>query len=176
MNEPAAPPLSQPGSAGPPPQVPDLEPNLRRFVVAYASRRADLNSLRRWQLAAGMESSLRQSVPQLVERLGPAGALDYLADREGGALLPKHPDASRGFGFGIAGLVTAIFCAPVGVVCSGLALLFSGRALAAIRREPGRYSGREDARHGRTMAIIGLAVAAVFLGIFALSYVPALLR
>lgn len=59
-----------------------LEPHLRRFVVAYAGRRQQLQPGRRAELAAQVEPALRAVLPDLVARAGPLAALDQLADEE----------------------------------------------------------------------------------------------
>jgi hypothetical protein len=59
-----------------------LEPQLRRFVVAYAGRRQQLPPWRRAALAAQIEPALRGVLPDLVSRSGPLAALDQLADEE----------------------------------------------------------------------------------------------
>jgi uncharacterized RDD family membrane protein YckC len=60
----------------------DLEPGLRRFVQAYAQRRASLTPQRREQLAWSVEPALRGVLPGVVSSAGPLAALDQLADRE----------------------------------------------------------------------------------------------
>jgi hypothetical protein len=57
-----------------------LDPALRRFVVAYAQRRADLPQPRREQLAGQAEPALRAALPDVVSAGGPLAALDQLAD------------------------------------------------------------------------------------------------
>jgi uncharacterized RDD family membrane protein YckC len=59
-----------------------LEPQLRRFVVAYAGRRAQLPPARRLDLATQVEPALRAVLPDVVARGGPLAALDQLADEE----------------------------------------------------------------------------------------------
>jgi uncharacterized RDD family membrane protein YckC len=59
-----------------------LEPRLRRFVVAYAGRRAQLPPWRRAELAAQVEPALKAVLPDLVSRAGALAALDQLADEE----------------------------------------------------------------------------------------------
>jgi uncharacterized RDD family membrane protein YckC len=62
-----------------------LDPGLRRFVRAYAQRRAGLPAARRSQLAGEAEPALRAVMPDVVAAAGPLAALDRLADRELGA-------------------------------------------------------------------------------------------
>jgi len=57
-----------------------LDPALRRFVQAYAQRRASLPADRREQLARDVEPALRAVLPELVTRAGALAALDRLAD------------------------------------------------------------------------------------------------
>ena len=60
--------------------APQMEPALRRFIQAYAGRRAQLPPDRRRQLAAGVEPALRAAAPQLVASHGALSTLDLLAD------------------------------------------------------------------------------------------------
>jgi len=57
-----------------------LDPELKRFVVGYADRRAYLDQWRRQVLATRAEPSLRRALPELVASEGPSAALDHLAD------------------------------------------------------------------------------------------------
>jgi uncharacterized RDD family membrane protein YckC len=59
-----------------------LDPNLRRFVKAYAQRRHGLTPERRGQLAGEAEPALRAALPDVVATAGPLAALDRLADQE----------------------------------------------------------------------------------------------
>lgn len=59
-----------------------LDPQLQRFVVAYAGRRALLEPGRRAELAAQVEPALRAVLPDVVARGGALAALDQLADEE----------------------------------------------------------------------------------------------
>jgi uncharacterized RDD family membrane protein YckC len=59
-----------------------LDPNLRRFVKAYAQRRHGLTPERRAQLAGEAEPALRAALPDVVATAGPLAALDRLADQE----------------------------------------------------------------------------------------------
>jgi uncharacterized RDD family membrane protein YckC len=71
------------GSGAPAPQWGRrLEPELRRFVTAYAARRQQLPLWHRVQLAQQVEPALRSLLPDAVARAGPLAALDQLADEE----------------------------------------------------------------------------------------------
>ncbi len=59
-----------------------LDPALRRFVLAYARRRRELPIPRRESLAASAEPALRAALPQVVAEQGALAALDRLADLE----------------------------------------------------------------------------------------------
>ncbi|GAC1508991.1 MAG: hypothetical protein NVS1B3_10660 [Candidatus Dormibacteraceae bacterium] len=61
-----------------------LDPELRRFVSAYARRRPELTLEVRVQLAGQVQPSLRSAVPDLFAQGGPLAALDHLADLERG--------------------------------------------------------------------------------------------
>jgi len=70
------------GRSGPPPPAwtVRLDPALRRFVVAYAQRRAQLHLAHREELARLAEPALRAVLPDVVAARGPLAALDHLAD------------------------------------------------------------------------------------------------
>jgi len=59
-----------------------LDPPLRRFVVAYAQRRALLPAAHREALARQVEPALKRVLPQVVSAAGPLAALDQLADEQ----------------------------------------------------------------------------------------------
>ncbi len=59
-----------------------LDPELRRFVAAYARRRPELSPPLRAQLAGQVQGLLRAAVPDVFNQYGPLAALDYLADLE----------------------------------------------------------------------------------------------
>jgi uncharacterized RDD family membrane protein YckC len=59
-----------------------LDPALKRFVVAYAQRRAGLSAGRREQLASEVEPALRGVLPDVVAARGALAALDQLADEQ----------------------------------------------------------------------------------------------
>src|SRR5260370_9946234 len=59
-----------------------LDPELRRFVSAYARRRPQLSLEVRVQLSSQVQTRLRHAVPALFAQGGPLAALDHLADLE----------------------------------------------------------------------------------------------
>jgi uncharacterized RDD family membrane protein YckC len=61
-----------------------LEPELRRFVSAYARRRPELSLEVRVRLATQVQSSLSTALPDVFAQYGPLAALDRLADLERG--------------------------------------------------------------------------------------------
>lgn len=79
----AAPPAGAPPNRLPPAEsalLRQLDPDFKRFVVAYAGRRPWLDPWRRQVLATRVEPSLRRALPELVATAGPVAALDRLAD------------------------------------------------------------------------------------------------
>jgi uncharacterized RDD family membrane protein YckC len=60
-----------------------LDPELRRFVSAYARRRPQLPLEMRVQLASTVQASLRSALPDVFAQRGPLAALDELANLEG---------------------------------------------------------------------------------------------
>lgn len=61
-----------------------LEPELRRFVSAYARRRPELSMEVRVRLATQVQSSLSTALPDVFAQYGPLASLDRLADLEQG--------------------------------------------------------------------------------------------
>jgi uncharacterized RDD family membrane protein YckC len=59
-----------------------LDPDLRRFVSAYARRRPQLLLEMRVQLASTVQASLRTALPDVFAQRGPLAALDELANLE----------------------------------------------------------------------------------------------
>jgi uncharacterized RDD family membrane protein YckC len=59
-----------------------LDPELRRFVSAYARRRPELPMDLRANLAYQVQPSLRAAAPDVFAQQGPLATLDYLADLE----------------------------------------------------------------------------------------------
>jgi uncharacterized RDD family membrane protein YckC len=92
-NPPAPPPPPPPGYGyAPTPYMPAsqaelilrrLDPDLRRFVSAYARRRPQLPLEMRVQLASTLQSSLRTALPDVFAQRGPLAVLDQLANLEG---------------------------------------------------------------------------------------------
>jgi uncharacterized RDD family membrane protein YckC len=61
-----------------------LDPEVRRFVAAYARRRPELSMEVRVRLATQVQSSLSTALPDVFAQYGPLAALDRLADLERG--------------------------------------------------------------------------------------------
>jgi uncharacterized RDD family membrane protein YckC len=59
-----------------------LDPNLRRFVVAYERRRFEVPVDLRAQLAGQVQAQLASAAPEVFNEHGPLATLDYLADLE----------------------------------------------------------------------------------------------
>jgi uncharacterized RDD family membrane protein YckC len=59
-----------------------IDPELRRFVSAYARRRTQLPLALRVQLASTVQPSLRVALPEVFAQRGPLATLDHLADLE----------------------------------------------------------------------------------------------
>ena len=59
-----------------------LDPNLRRFVSSYATRRPELTLELRVRLASEVQRSLRAAMPDVFAQSGPLATLDHLADLE----------------------------------------------------------------------------------------------
>jgi hypothetical protein len=59
-----------------------LDPDLRRFVAAYARRRFELPVELRAQLAGQLHGNLQSAAPDVFNQYGPLAALDHLADLE----------------------------------------------------------------------------------------------
>ncbi|MEA2629602.1 MAG: hypothetical protein QOJ10_2062 [Chloroflexota bacterium] len=59
-----------------------IDPELRRFVSAYARRRTQLPLALRVQLASTVQPSLRVALPEVFAQHGPLATLDHLADLE----------------------------------------------------------------------------------------------
>ena len=59
-----------------------LDPDLRRFITAYARRRPELPVPLRAQLAGQVQANLQAAAPDVFAQHGPLAALDYLADLE----------------------------------------------------------------------------------------------
>jgi hypothetical protein len=92
-----------------------------------------------------------------------------------GAKLPTHSTASTALTLGIVGLVGGFFCgAPI--LASPVAWFMGSQAIREIDAAPGQWGGRDYARAGQVLGIIGtallvLAVMAVVVLIVALGSV-----
>jgi hypothetical protein len=146
-------------------------------VVAYAARRDELPLLRREALARSAEPALKKALPQMVERSGPLAALDHLAELQG--VTPKRPFhrlSGVAQGLGIAGLACILiwwipFFGPgVGLICAVLAVVFGANALTAVRGEPGKLQGEEQAKRGRLLGIIGVVLNLLMLAFYLLVF------
>jgi uncharacterized RDD family membrane protein YckC len=62
-----------------------IDPDLRRFVAAYARRRPELPPPLRAQLAGQVQDRLKAAASDVFDQFGPLAALDYLADLERGS-------------------------------------------------------------------------------------------
>jgi len=65
-------------------QLRRLDPDLRKFVGTYATRRPQLAMDVRVRLAASVQTVLQRALPEMVAQQGPLATLDYLADLERG--------------------------------------------------------------------------------------------
>lgn len=61
-----------------------IDPDLRRFVAAYARRRPELPPPLRAQLAGQVQDRLKAAATDVFDQFGPLATLDYLADLERG--------------------------------------------------------------------------------------------
>jgi hypothetical protein len=90
-----------------------------------------------------------------------------------GAQLPNHPSATTALVVSIVAIVGGFICG-VPILAAPIAWIIGQRAVREIDAEPGRYGGRDQARAGQVLGIIGtvllgLVVAFFFLLIIALS-------
>ena len=86
--DPPPPPMSAPAALAPASPAEmflrRIDPELRRFVSAYARRRPELPPPLRAQLAGQVQALLHTAAPDMFDQYGPLAALDYLADLERG--------------------------------------------------------------------------------------------
>lgn len=79
----------------------------------------------------------------------------------------QHPSATTALVLGIVGLAGIVFCGGITLVLSPFAWAMGRRAVREIDAEPGRYSGRDQAKGGQIMGIIGTVL--LVLGILAIA-------
>ena len=78
--------------------------------------------------------------------------------------LEKLPGASNALTMGILSIVLTIFCCgPFGAIFSFIGLSSAKSAEKLHMLEPNRYIGYENAKTGRLLSYIGLALAVVYL-------------
>jgi len=78
--------------------------------------------------------------------------------------LEKLPGASNALTMGILSIVLTIFCCgPFGAIFSFIGLSSAKSAEKLYLLEPNRYTGYENAKTGRLLSYIGLAIAIIFL-------------
>lgn len=78
--------------------------------------------------------------------------------------LEKLPGASNAMTMGILSIVLTIFCCgPFGAIFSFIGLSNAKSAEKLHMQEPNRYTGYENAKTGRLLSYIGLALAIIFL-------------
>lgn len=92
----------------------------------------------------------------------------------GGGTPPAHPSASTSMVLGIVGLAGIMFCGGITLVVSPFAWAMGRKAVNEIDANPGAYSGRDQARGGQIMGIIGTVLLVIgilglilLLGLFA---------
>ena len=74
------------------------------------------------------------------------------------------PGASNAMTFGILSIVlTLICCGPFGAIFSFIGLSNAKTAIKAYEASNGGYTGIENARTGKTLSYIGLALAGILL-------------
>lgn len=78
-----------------------------------------------------------------------------------GPVTPQHPSATTALVLGIVGLAGIVFCAGITLVLSPFAWAIGRKAVREIDAEPGRYAGRDQAKSGQIMGIIGTVLLAL---------------
>ena len=79
----------------------------------------------------------------------------------GGGTPPAHPSASTSMVLGIVGLAGIMFCGGITLVVSPFAWAMGRKAVNEIDANPGAYSGRDQARGGQIMGIIGTVLLVI---------------
>ena len=74
------------------------------------------------------------------------------------------PGSSNALTFGILSIVlTLICCGPFGAIFSFIGLSNAKTAERVFEQSSGEYTGIENAKTGKTLSYIGLAIAAIYL-------------
>ncbi len=81
----------------------------------------------------------------------------------------QHPSATTAMVLGIIGLAGIMFCGGITLVLSPFAWAIGRKAVREIDATPGQYAGRDQARGGQIMGIIGTVL--LVLGIIAITVV-----
>ena len=108
--------------------------------------------------------------PEGIQPPPPTGA-PYAAPAYGYApMAPKHPQATTAMVLGIVGLVGG-FLTGIAFVVAPFAWAIGGKAVREIDAAPNNYSGRDQAKAGQILGIIGTVILVLFLllvvGLFA---------
>ncbi len=85
----------------------------------------------------------------------------------GGGVAPPHPSSTTALVLGIIGLAGIMFCGGITLVLSPFAWAMGRKAVREIDASPGTYSGRDQAKGGQIMGIIGTVL--LVLGVIALT-------
>ncbi len=82
--------------------------------------------------------------------------------------LPRHSGATTALVLGLVGLIGAFLFCGVPILASPFAWYFGGQAVKEIDAQPGRWDGRDQARAGQILGIIGtvLLILAVLFFLF----------
>jgi hypothetical protein len=80
---------------------------------------------------------------------------------------PKHPQATTAMVLGIISLVGGLFCG-LPILAAPFAWVIGGKAVAQIDAAPQMYSGRDQAKAGQILGIIGTVL--LILGILSLAF------
>ena len=79
-----------------------------------------------------------------------------------GLTAPKHPQATTALVLGIVGLVGGLLTG-IGFVASPFAWVIGAKAVKEIDASPQSYAGRDQAKAGQIMGIIGTVILILFI-------------